>query len=223
MGANRKGKGGYVESTAKRDRRGVRAEDWTNGRLKDNSITAASCSDMISILSLVHDSREKEKKCGRPPRFESVEQLEAAIADFWEYLERKNAEGVFLIPDVEGLCSFIRVSRDTFNAWGRENYRGFSAVVEKAKNDIVFCKKQLALRGKIPAVVFAIDVNNNHGYKQKQEIELTPKVATTDELSAEDLQKRIEGDVVIDSTAQLLSATTATMATIDYEEEAQEL
>lgn len=216
----------FMATPAKRDKRGIRKEDWSNSKYRDNHITAASCDDMISILSLVQESREMEKRNGRPPRFETVEQLEAAIAEFWQYIAEKNAKGVFLIPDVEGLCTFIRVSRETFNGWGRENYKGFSAIVEKAKNDIAYCKKQLALRGKIPAVVFAIDVNNNHGYKQKQEIELTPKVATTDELTADELQKRIEGDVVIDSTAQLLSATTATIgtiATIDYEEEAQEL
>jgi hypothetical protein len=38
------------------------------------------------------------------------------------------------------------------------------------KNQLAYCKKQLALKGKIPPIVFATDFNNNHGYTQKQEI-----------------------------------------------------
>ena len=56
----------------------------------------------------------------------------------------------------------------------KEDYQGFGALISQFKNDIAGCKKQLGIQGKIPPIMMALDFNNNHGYTQKQTVEIAP-------------------------------------------------
>lgn len=152
-----------------RDENGVRKQTYR--RYKENvDYLPLEPNEMSAMIGLI----QNKGRIGRPPIFESVEELQGAIQAFWDYIREANEKGNYLIPDVEGLCCYLDINRDTLNEWERSNYRNFSATVKSTKNSIVFCKKQLALRGKIPPIVFATDFNNNHGYTQKQEMVLTP-------------------------------------------------
>lgn len=131
--------------------------------------------ELVTMLEFEKNNMQRAaKRNGRPPIFESVEQLQEQIIAYWDYLAKANREQVKLIPDVEGLCSFLGINRDTLNDWERNNYKGFSVTIKTTKNAIAAFKKQLALQGKIPPIVFATDFNNNHGYTQKQEMIVTP-------------------------------------------------
>lgn len=131
--------------------------------------------ELITMLEFEKNNMQRAaKRKGRPPIFESVEQLQEQIIAYWDYLAKANREQVKLIPDTEGLCSFLGINRDTLHDWERNNYKGFSETIKTTKNAIAAFKKQLALQGKIPPIVFATDFNNNHGYTQKQEMIVTP-------------------------------------------------
>ena len=105
-------------------------------------------------------------------KYETPEQLRKAIVGYWDYLEDQNSAGNPMIPDVEGLATYLGVSRDTLRDWETGKTRkgqGFDVVVSQAKNDIAACKKQLGQLGNLPPLVMAMDFNNNHGYVQKNE------------------------------------------------------
>lgn len=109
---------------------------------------------------------------GRPRKYETVEQLQEGIEKYIDYIAVQNAAGVSLIPDVEGLALFLGISRSTLYEWQNARPGEFSDTIKRAINAIAAVKKQLALNGKIPPIVFATDFNNNHGYVQQQKIEV---------------------------------------------------
>lgn len=45
----------------------------------------------------------------------------------------------------------------------------FRNTIQEAKNRIAHAKKQLAMKGKMPASVFTFDFKNNHGYNDQTE------------------------------------------------------
>lgn len=110
---------------------------------------------------------------GRPRKIETVEELQEGIERYIDYIETQNAAGVALIPDVEGLALFLGVSRSTLYDWQNARPGEFSDTLKRTLNAIAATKKQLGLQGKIPALVLALDMNNNHGYTQQQNIEIT--------------------------------------------------
>jgi hypothetical protein len=103
---------------------------------------------------------------GRPPKFETPEELETKIEEFFEYcIEEKE------IPDVEGLAVFLDTTRKTLFEY--EKKPDFSNTVKRAKEKIFHKKKQLAFQGKMNATVFIFDAKNNHEYTDKQELDHT--------------------------------------------------
>lgn len=120
-------------------------------------------------------------------RYETAEDLEKGIMEYWDYLIQANENKINLIPDVEGLCAFLGITRTTMNQWENNDVRGMRATIEQAKNDIAACKKQIGLQGKIPPIIMAMDFNNNHGYTQRQEVVVTPNNPLGDAKSNEEL------------------------------------
>lgn len=177
----------------KRDDLGVKKVHYDPGRYKkgrDYQEIDTKALDAMYKLAQYNMAKQKARKVGqtgRSPKFETVEQLQDAIMEYWEYLIKANATGIQLIPDVEGMCSFIGISRRTFMSWEVEDYRGFAETVTQAKNDIAACKKQIGMRGGIPPIVLAMDFNNNHGYTQKQEVVVTPNNPLGDAASQQEL------------------------------------
>lgn len=147
---------------------------------------------LSAMYKLARYNMERQKagkigQTGRAPKFETVDQLQDAIMRYWDYLMAANDAAIQLIPDVEGLCSYIGVNRSTLLSWEREDYRGFAETIKQAKNDIAACKKQIGMRGGIPPIVMAMDFNNNHGYTQKQEVIVTPNNPLGDAATQQEL------------------------------------
>ena len=150
-----------------RDENGVRIQTYK--RFKEGiDYLPMETDDMSAMIGLIQ--KGNNTRMGRPPKYEDIEEFQGAIQAFWDYCHQSNANGVALIPDVEGLCCYLGIDRVTLGDWERTRSAEFSSTIKSTKNAIAFCKKQLALRGKIPPIVFATDFNNNHGYTQKQEI-----------------------------------------------------
>lgn len=173
-----------------RDENGIRIQTYRRFK-EDIDYLPIDPDEMVTMLEF---EKNNCKRIGRPPVFSCIEELQGAIEAFWDYLIHANRNGNALIPDVEGLASFLGVSRDTLNEWERNNFQGFASTIKRAKNSIASCKKQLALKGRIPTIVFATDFNNNHGYTQKQEVVLTPNNPLGEQLQPQELAERY-GDI----------------------------
>lgn len=111
------------------------------------------------------------------PKFASGAELQGAIDAYWDFIYRVNQDGRKIYPDVEGLASFLRVARSTLMNWKRgEVNREFAPIMETCFNDIASVKKQLALGGNLPPLIYLNDMQNNHGYlsnTSRQDIEVT--------------------------------------------------
>lgn len=154
-----------------RDERGVRIQKYKRFEVgKDYSPVDAD--DMVILMQSAIDMLEDVKRRGRPRKYENVEELMEATQNYFKYISDANQDGVHLVPDVEGLCTYLQISRSQLFEWERNRGEDFQNAIGLIKNTIASMKKQLALKGKIPPIVFATDFNNNHGYVQKQQMEL---------------------------------------------------
>ena len=98
------------------------------------------------------------------PKFFSGAELMGAIDAYWDFIYRVNADGRKIYPDVEGLASFLRVSRTTLMRWRTgETNREFAPIIETTLNDIASVKKQLALGGNLPRGQGGRDLRHPHG------------------------------------------------------------
>ncbi len=118
------------------------------------------------------DGQQVQRKPGRPRKLESVAEFTEVVDKYLNYIESKAADGVRLVPDIEGFCCFAGISRETLNEWERTRPADYSDAIKALKNAIAAYKKQLALSGDIPALVFATDFNNNHGYIQQTKTDI---------------------------------------------------
>lgn len=122
---------------------------------------------------------------GRPPLWGTVEELEKALEGFDKWNEDND-----YIPDIEGLAVYLGTSRKTILDY--ENKEEFSYTIKRVKTKIAFHKKQLALKGKIPAAIFCFDFHNNHGYVNR---EIIIKDKEPEEVNIDDLKKEIIEDI----------------------------
>lgn len=168
------------KETANRDERGARKQNYR--RFKEGrdyeAQDAATASAMLEMMriGLVGEIRAgggERVRMGRPPKYEDINEFIDKINEYLEYIQEKNeTTGARLIPDVEGFCLFAGIDRTTLLEWEKSRGADFSRAIKCLKNAIAAYKKQLAAAGKMPAVVFAIDMNNNHGYTQAQTVDI---------------------------------------------------
>lgn len=167
--ANNRDSKGVRKQTYKRFKEG---EDYTKTEERQ---TAALCDMMKRGIFGEEETPEGVRvrhPGGRPRKIETVEELREGIERYIDYIQTQAAAGVALIPDVEGLALFLGISRSTLFEWQRARPGEFSDTIKSTLNAIAAYKKQLALTGKIPPIVFATDFNNNHGYIQQHTLEV---------------------------------------------------
>lgn len=178
-----------------RDERGGRKQVYR--RFKEGvDFMPVEGGEMVAMLKMAQNSCKK--LMGRPPTFQSVEELQEAIEAYWDYIVKANENGGTIFPDAEGLAMYLGVSRETVNEWERSNYKNFSATIKTTKNAIAACKKQLALANKIPQLVWVTDFNNNHGYVQKQEVTVAPVNPLGEQVDQKALESKL-ADIVVEA------------------------
>lgn len=166
-------KTGPSDKSHYRDEQGLRVQTYT--RFKEGvDYEPIEQEQMTALVEFVKHCNGLHRGAGRPPKYEDINEFLGVIDAFWDVLNEKNANGIRIIPDVEGFCCFAGIARDTLLDWEKNRDFEFSSTIKTLKNMIAFSKKQLALCGKIPPLTFATDFNNNHGYQQKQEVVVTP-------------------------------------------------
>lgn len=189
------------KETAARDENGVRKQSYKRFKEgKDYEKTTGA--DMIALCDMMKAGIFNEErteggqivrnKGGRPRKYETVEELREGIEKYIDYISTQAAAGVHLIPDVEGLALFLGISRSTLFEWQKSRPGEFSDTIKSTLTAIAAVKKQLALAGKIPPVVFATDFNNNHGYTQApQRIDLNVGRAGAELPGKDEIVRRI--------------------------------
>ena len=166
------------KETAQRDENGVRKQNYKRfkpGRDYEEIETAqavALCDMMLDGFKRSVADAERGKG-GRPRKLETVEEFREVAERYINYIKDRALDGVRLVPDIEGFCAFAGISRETLNNWETARPGAYSDTIKRLKTSIAAFKKQLAFAGKIPPIVFATDMNNNHGYTQAaQKIDL---------------------------------------------------
>lgn len=110
------------------------------------------------------EEKKKSAKMGRPKKY-TPQSMQAKIEQYFPHCKEQDE-----IPDVEGLCVYLEICRDTLLDYQRQP--DFSDTIKKAKTKIFAEKKQLAMRGKMNSAVWIFDAKNNHGYVEKIENDL---------------------------------------------------
>lgn len=127
---------------------------------------------LIELSKLSKENRNQTRRTGNI--MYTAQELEIEAAEYFKAVEYRNAEGLQEIPDVEGIALWLGVSRATLCLWENDvKYPEIANVVRDIKSRIMYYKKQLAYSNRCNATVFIFDAKNNHGYKDKTEIENT--------------------------------------------------
>lgn len=105
---------------------------------------------------------------GRPPKFHTVEELEAAIADYFEtdaYVGEGDSR-VFA-PTISGLAYHLDMSTESLRRY--ENGDKFSATIKRAKQKVEIALEQKLHGQNVTGTIF--NLKNNFGWKDKIEQE----------------------------------------------------
>lgn len=131
---------------------------------------------------------------GRSKKWETPEELQKDIDAYFDWCDNNPIKQIHnsqidpstkkpLIYDVqrpytiEGLCVFLECDRLTLlNYEKREGYEPFFNTIKKAKMKIQQNKVERGLTGNAPASITIFDLKNNHGYKDKQEIDTNQNI-----------------------------------------------
>lgn len=122
---------------------------------------------------------------GKPKTWETPEDLQRDIDAYFKecdshtkpFITKQGLEIQVSSPlpyTIEGLCEYLDCDRKTLiNYENREGYEEFFHTIKKAKNKIQRDKVEKGLMGESNSAVTIFDLKNNHGYKDKQEQELS--------------------------------------------------
>ena len=130
-------------------------------------LTDGEISDMIASVCFYRRPGGRQRSA---PKFVSASELCGAVDAYFELMYLAAKQGSELIPDVEHLRLFLGISKSTMSRWKRENPE-FDDVLSEAYDRVLAVKKQLAMHNKIPQLVYMNDIQNNHGYRQKDRTE----------------------------------------------------
>lgn len=166
-----------------RDSRGARLQKYA--RFKEGQdYERMDIPPMLEMMALARANLEDMTRKGHGAKYETIDTFLKAAEDYFDYLADCVEDKVFLIPDIEGFCAFLGIDRNTLCRWEDKRGETWCLAIQTIKTQIAAVKKQLALTGKIPPMVFAIDFNNNHGYVQQQKVTVETISQLTDGLEA---------------------------------------
>lgn len=151
--------------------------------------------DMTAILTLTLDSLKKNHgmPCVYEPTPAGLSRFSEETIDFFDYVNDINSDPELekkLIPDIEAWCIYLGIARNTLFEYEKRGGE-WGKLIGYYKNVIAGAKKQLAMNGKIPPVLFIFDSANNHQYANVSEF----KVSSTS-IVVNSEQTQLERDIV---------------------------
>lgn len=154
-----------------------------------------SNSALDTVLSMVTDSLKAGRPCKYPETEQGFADFKENVIGYFNFIKENNEPGNNdrkIIPDIEGLCAFLGITRITLNKYENDRIGEWREFIRQAKQGITACKKQLIFNSQIPPVVGIFDLTNNSGYINSSEFKLQPLPADDKPLKAADLP-RLEG------------------------------
>lgn len=117
---------------------------------------------------------------GRPNKFKSVEEMEQAIQEYFDYCYEQDKPYT-----ISGLACALDTTRRTLLDYQEQDE--FSHTIKKAKAKIEAYNEELLYSKDVPTVGVIFNLKNNYDWKDKQEIEadVNNDVNITIELSDE--------------------------------------
>ena len=85
-----------------------------------------------------------------------------------------------LIPDVENWATYLGLTRQSIFRYEQRSEE-WKDTIQLFKNAIAAYKKEMALHYKIPPMIFAFDMANNHNYINTSEFKMTVEAVPTKE------------------------------------------
>lgn len=109
---------------------------------------------------------------GRPPIFESEDDLKSAIKGYFDsddahILVGENQDLKLFAPTVSGLAYHLGMTTETLRAYGEKE--AFSATVKRAKQKIEISLEKRLMGNNVTGTIF--NLKNNFGWKDKQEVD----------------------------------------------------
>lgn len=174
----------------RRDENGVRKQNYS--RFEEGKDYLPVCaSEEDAITSVIIDRFRPGRTSYR--KYEDLDEFKQVIVDYFTYIQKNNAEGSKLIPDVTGFCLFAGIHRSTLSDWITRRSGEFADTVMMLKNAIAAYKTQLAHQNKIPAVVFIASMNNDHNWTNNAKVELTaPRNPSEATVPIDDIRKLLQ-------------------------------
>lgn len=131
---------------------------------------------------------------GRPYMWNSVEELENEIGNYFELCER-----TAVVPTITSLCGWLHCDRSTFYDHANNSNSPFSHTLKNVLTICHSCLENGTIDGKINPVTFIFLGKNYFGLKDDKNITVTPsqsdsKVNTQETMDA--IQKQIEEETI---------------------------
>lgn len=122
-------------------------------------------------------------------------QVEQRISDYFDFCVQNDRK-----PNMVGMANWLGVSRETLNMWKRGEYRGSTHhdVIKRAVGMLEELWVDYMQNGKANPASLIFLGKNMFGYKDTQDVIVTPNNPLGAENSAEEAQKRLESDLPIE-------------------------
>jgi len=107
-------------------------------------------------------------KMGRPKAFKTVKELDGLIVKFWEYVKVNKVPAT-----IARLAVFLKVDRETIVNYSKD--QEFFGTIKEVKEMILASKEERLNSETGQKVGIIFDLKNNHGFKDKQEVDMNVK------------------------------------------------
>jgi hypothetical protein len=131
--------------------------------------------DLQNVLGMALECLQ----CGRPATYpetaQGLQDFKDRSRGYFAYLDKVNSTAEpsnTLIPDIEGYCSYLGISRQTLLTYEKTRGEEWQNYIQLVKTCITSTKKQLAFHQKIPTVLAIFDLCNNSNYVNSSEFKL---------------------------------------------------
>ena len=163
---------------AQRDEKGARMLDYSTYKPAGRDFEPpADMNDVSRSLDIGIRRLRGGRKATFPATAEGLEKFKEASAQYFEYLnaqnQNKDDDSRFLLPDVEGWCTYIGISRQTLHTYETSRTPDWTEKIQYTKTAIFSARKQLASYYKLSPTLEIFNLKNNYGYTDKSEVELT--------------------------------------------------
>ena len=141
-----------------------------------------------------------KKKAGQPPKFKTVEELQTAIDEYFDYCDNRiqhvyskaRDEVIEIINPapytIMGLARALKISRQCLLDYEkREGYEKFFDTVKAAKLKVGEDVETRSIEGNAAGPIF--NLKNNFGHKDKTEVETTSPI---EKQTVEELELRLK-------------------------------